>query len=126
MTRYGVERRPLALYRGGLSGYCLKRVLEHIGDNLCSDLSLADLAAVAGMSAHHFAEMFRHSTGMLPHRYVLVQRIERAKQYLRDPARSVIDAGLDAGFGNPSHFARTFRRFVGTSPSQFKSQMRGR
>jgi AraC family transcriptional regulator len=126
VTRYGVRQHPHAIYRGGLSGHCLKRVLEHIGDNLAADLSLADLAAVAGMSPHHFAEMFRHSTGRPPHRYVLAQRIERAKEYLRDPRRSVIDAGLEAGFGNPSHFARTFRRFVGTSPSRFKSEMRGR
>lgn len=125
VTRYSARSHEPAIYRGGLSGYCLKRVLEHIGDNLAEDLSLADLAAVAGMSQHHFAEMFRHSTGRPPHRYVLLQRIDRAKQYLRDPKHTVIDAGLEAGFGNASHFARTFRRFVGMSPSSFKSEMRG-
>jgi hypothetical protein len=43
---------PVA-YKGGLPGYRLKRVLDHIGDNLAKDLSLTQLAAVAGMSPPH-------------------------------------------------------------------------
>jgi AraC family transcriptional regulator len=76
------------------------------------------------MSPHYFAELFRKSTGQTPHQYVLSQRIERAKQNLHDPGRSVIEVGLDAGFQNPSHFARAFRKLVGTSPSRFQAEMR--
>jgi AraC family transcriptional regulator len=94
-------------------------VLDYIGDNLADDLSLSELAAVAGMSPHYFAEMFRKSTGHAPHRYVLLQRIERAKLGLCDTRCSVLEVGLDAGFQNLSHFARMFRKFVGTSPSGF-------
>lgn len=122
LNRYAVRRYAPATCRGGLPGYRLKRVLDHIADNLAEDLSLSQLAAVAGMSPHYFAEMFRQSTGRAPHQYVLLQRIERAKQSLRDPRRSVIEAGLDAGFHNPSHFARMFRKFVGASPSRFRSE----
>jgi YesN/AraC family two-component response regulator len=110
-------------YRGGLPRHRLKRVLDYIAANMAADISLKQLAAVAGMSAHYFAELFRQSTGCAPHRYVLSQRIQRAKERLRDPGISVIDAGLDAGFQNPSHFARTFRKLVGTSPSRYKSDV---
>jgi AraC family transcriptional regulator len=123
LNRYAVHRRTPAAYRGGLPGHRLRRVLDYIGDNLAEDLSLAQLAAIAGMSPHYFAELFSKSTGHAPHRYVLLQRIERAKQSLRDPRRSVIEAGLEAGFENPSHFARVFRKFVGASPSRFRSEM---
>jgi AraC family transcriptional regulator len=123
LNRYAVRRYAPVAYRGGLPGYRLRRVLDHIGDSLADDLSLSQLAAVADMSPHYFAELFRKSTGHAPHRYVLLQRIERAKQSLCDPGRSVIEAGLDAGFQNPSHFARVFRKFVGTSPSRFQSEM---
>ncbi len=99
------------------------RVLDYVGENLAADLSLAELAAVAGMSPHYFAELFRQSTGRTPHQYVLLEKIERAKQCLRNPRISIIDAGLDAGFQNPSHFARTFRRLVGTNPSKYKCDM---
>jgi AraC family transcriptional regulator len=123
LNRYAVRRYAPVAYRGGLPGYRLRRVLDHIGDSLADDLSLSQLAAVADMSPHYFAELFSKSTGHSPHRYVLLQRIERAKQSLCDPGRSVIEAGLDAGFQNPSHFARVFRKFVGTSPSRFRSEM---
>ena len=117
------SRHYVATTCGGLPRHRLKRVLDYVGANLRADLSLAELAAVAGMSAHYFAELFRQSTGCTPHRYVLSQRIECAKQRLRNPGISIIDAGLDAGFQNSSHFARTFRRLVGTSPSKYKGDM---
>ena len=121
--RYIVRRYTPVAYKGGLPGYRLKRVLDHIGDNLTQDLSLTQLAAVAGMSPHYFAELFKKSTGYPPHRYLLLRRIERAKQDLRNTGRSIIEVGLDAGFQNPTHFARMFRKFVGTSPSRFQSEM---
>jgi AraC family transcriptional regulator len=124
LNRYAVRRYAPVIYRGGLPRYRLKRVLDHIGDNLSDDLCLSQLAAIAGMSPHYFAEMFRQSTGSAPHRYVLLRRIERAKERLRDPKCNVIDAALDAGFQNPSHFSRMFRKFVGISPSGFQSQIR--
>ena len=123
LNRYTVRRYVPASYRGGLPGYRLKRVLDFIGDNLADDLSLSQLAAVVDMSPHYFSELFSKSTGYPPHQFVLSQRIERAKQSLRDPGRSIIEIGLDAGFQNPSHFARMFRKFVGTSPSRFQSEM---
>lgn len=124
LNRYAVRQyRPIA-YQGGLPGYRLKRVLDYIGDNLAEDIGLAALAGIAGMSAHYFAEMFKRSTGYPPHRYVLLQRIERAKQALLESNLGVIDVGLNVGFQNPSHFARVFRKFVGTSPSRFRLEMR--
>jgi AraC family transcriptional regulator len=126
LNRYTVRRYTPVAYKGGLPGYRLKRVLDHIGDNLAQDLSLAQLAAIAGMSPHYFAELFKKSTGYAPHRYVLLHRIERAKQDLPNTGRSIIEVGLDVGFQNPTHFARTFRKFVGTSPSRFQSEIKSR
>ena len=123
LNRYTVRRYTPVAYRGGLPGYRLRRVLDFIGDNLAEGLSLEQLAAVAGMSSHYFAELFKKSTGHAPHQYVLLQRIERAKENLRVAGRGVIQAGLDSGFQNPSHFARVFRKLVGVSPSRFQSEM---
>jgi AraC family transcriptional regulator len=123
LKRYAVHRRTPVVYKGGLPGYCLKRVLNYIGDNLAENLSLSQLATVAGISPHYFSELFKQSTGSTPHGYVLMQRIERAKQHLRDKKFSIIQVGLESGFQNPSHFARVFRKLVGTTPSGFQTQM---
>jgi AraC family transcriptional regulator len=120
LKRYAVRRRLPVVYKGGLPAYRLKRVLDYIASCLDTNLSLSQLAAIAGMSTHYFSELFKQSTGQTPHNYVLRQRIERAKQTLRDPTRSVLDAGLEAGFHNHSHFSRMFRRVEGISPSRFR------
>lgn len=123
LNRYAVRCQTPTAYKGGLPGYRLKRVLDYIADNLAEDLSLSQLATVAGMSPHYFSELFKQSMGRAPHSYVLLQRIKRAKQQLRDPERSVIQAGLEAGFQSPSHFARVFRKLVGASPSRFRADI---
>ena len=122
LTRYAVRRYTPIVYRNGLPAYRLRRVLDYIGDNLAKDISLSELAAVAGMSPHYFAEIFKNSTGYAPHRYLLLQRIEFAKQELSDAKWSIVEVGLNAGFQNASHFARIFRKFVGVSPSRFRNE----
>jgi len=121
VKRYAVRRVTPVELKGGLPGYRLKRVLDYIAESLDENISLSQLAAIAGMSPHYFSELFKQSTGHAPHNYVLLQRIERAKQQLRDPQRSIIDAGVDAGFQNSSHFARMFRKLVGTTPSKYRA-----
>lgn len=121
LGRYAVRPYTPRAYKGGLPRYRLKRVLDYIAGNMSGELSLSQLSAIAGMSPHYFAELFRQSTGSAPHQFVLRQRIELAKERLRDPRRSVIEAALEAGFQNPSHFSRMFRKLVGVSPSAFQS-----
>ncbi len=120
VSRHSVGNTLAVLASGGLPAYRLKRVQDFIGENLGDDLSLGQLATIAGMSSHYFSEMFRQSTGHSPYQYVLLQRIEHAKQRLRNRNCSVLTAAVEAGFTNPSHFARTFRRIVGVSPSRFQ------
>jgi AraC family transcriptional regulator len=122
LGRYAVRRRGPTDSKGGLPGYRLNRVLEYIRDNLTEDLGLWELAALAGMSPHYFSGLFKTSMGCPPHRFVLLQRVERAKELLRDPNFSVLEAGVSAGFQNPSHFSRMFHRVVGISPSRFQSE----
>jgi AraC family transcriptional regulator len=121
LKRYAVRRRTPAACKGGLPGYRLKRVVDYIASSLDKNISLAELAAIAGMSPHYFAELFKQSTGRSPHSYILLQRIERAKEGLRNPTRSILDAALDAGFENASHFSRAFRKVEGVSPSRFRA-----
>lgn len=105
---------------GGLSGYKLRRVREFIDANLEDELSLADLAAIAGLSQFHFARAFRKSTGLTPQQYVTEQRIERAKQLLAKEDLPLVEVGLQTGFKNQSHFTTLFRKYTKFTPKTWR------
>lgn len=108
---------------GGLDGRRLKRVLEFIEANLCEELSLSRLAAVAEMSTSHFRAGFRDSVGIAVHQYVIERRIERAKSLLMrqdSEAQSIAEIALAAGFTHQSHLARHMQRATGFSPLQMR------
>ena len=119
--RYAVFRPRTSQLRGGMPPARLRRVLEYMDSNLGKDVSLSVLAAVAGMGPHYFSELFKQSTGISPHQYVLRRKIERAKRLLRDPAISVVQISALTGFVDQSNFTKVFRRVVGLTPTAFRA-----
>ena len=104
----------------GLPKARLKRVLEYISAHLGNEIRLGTLASIAGMSRHHFSELFRCSTGVSPHQYVIGQRVERGKQMLRDTDLSILEIGLATGFADQSHFTKIFRRVARVTPRDYR------
>jgi AraC family transcriptional regulator len=123
IQRYSARNCGKPDYHGGMPTTRLNRTLEYINQNLARDLRLWELAQITGMSPNYFCELFRVSTGLPPYKYIQKCRIERAKQYLRDPKISLACAGAAAGFADQSHFTKVFRRIVGVTPMRFRSQI---
>jgi AraC family transcriptional regulator len=119
--RYAAHPVKGVRLRGGLPTYRLRRVLDYIAAHVDHDLGLLDLAEVAGLSPHYFAEVFRQRLGKTPHRYVLERRIERAKHLMRDRTRTILDVALLCGFKDHGHFGRVFRQLVGATPSTYRA-----
>src|SRR5229473_5964057 len=94
----------------------LRRVTEYIQQNLDKDLRLAELAALVYMSRYHFARLFKCSTGVPPHRFVIRQRIARASAFLATQELSIAQISRMVGFRTPSHFTTVFRRVTGVTP----------
>jgi AraC family transcriptional regulator len=122
--RYSSSPLGLRRHRGGMPGTRLNRVLEYIAAKLHEDLSLAALAEVAGMNPYYFSRLFKQSTGLSPHRYVLEQRISRAQQFLRSSDMTIFEASVRTGFADQGHFTKVFRRFVGVSPTEYRAKSR--
>jgi AraC family transcriptional regulator len=106
--------------RGGLPRRKLRVAIEYIEDHLDSEIALEDLAAAVHLSAFHFARLFKASTGLPPHQYVIARRIERAKQLLRDDDLSLAQVAARVGFWDQGHFTRHFKRLVGVTPGRFR------
>jgi AraC family transcriptional regulator len=122
MLRHYTAARGLGPIRktGGLSGKKLKRVEEFIAENFDRDLSLDELAQVAGISTFHFAREFKRATGSSPHQYLITHRVERAKAMLADNELPLVEVGFRSGFAHQSHFTRLFRRLTGTTPNSYR------
>jgi AraC family transcriptional regulator len=118
----GLGRSPPVT--GGLGALRLRRVVDYIEAHLAEDIGLRDLAALAGLSAHHFGEAFKASTGTSPHRYLIERRILRAKERLLGADRSIAEIAVSVGFANHSHFTDNFRKLTGTTPSRFRIDRR--
>jgi AraC family transcriptional regulator len=110
-------RRPI---KGGLSDVCRRNVIDFIQSRISDDISLADMAAVAGLSIAHFSHIFTKSMGESPHQFVLQQRVQYAKELLSSLDLRVIDIALACGFKTQQHFARIFRKMCGLSPTEYQ------
>lgn len=105
---------------GGLPTFRLKRVKSHILDHLEGELSLDELAEVAGLSKYYFSRLFKEAVGMPPYEYVLEQRVVEASRLLKETELSITEIALQTGFSGPSHLSKVFRERAGLSPSAFR------
>jgi len=108
--------------RGGLAPRRLRKVQDYIEANLAGEITLAELAALAGVSNTHFSRAFHKSTGVPSHQYMIRRRVERAKALLAEGSLPIAQIALAVGFGNQSHLTTHFRRVVGTTPRRFRNE----
>lgn len=95
---------------------------ERHGDE---DLTVASVAAAAGISPHWFSELFAKRTGMPPWKWLTTLRIERAKRLLDGRDWPVIRIAQEVGFADPSYFARVFRIQTGMTPRAWRARTGG-
>jgi AraC family transcriptional regulator len=112
-------RPPAVRSDGALPRRKLRAVVEYIEEHLDGSPTLEQMAAASHLSVYHFARQFKVATGLPPHRYVIMRRVERAKRLLQGSDLSLAEVAARAGFTDQSKFSHHFKRVVGLSPRQF-------
>ena len=107
--------------RGALDSRRLRRVIEFIESHLGDDLKIETLARKACLSPFHFARAFKTATGSAPHRYISESRIGRAKALMASGELTLNQIAGACGFSSQAHFNRSFKRFVGATPGEYRS-----
>jgi AraC-like DNA-binding protein len=85
-------------------------------------LDLRRISGEACLSRYHFIRAFRRTFLQTPHQYLVQRRIEQAKHLLATTDLTVTEVCLAVGFQSLGSFSSLFRRSVGLSPRQYRSQ----
>ena len=105
----------------GIDDRRLHRALDYIHDNLAANLSLEDMAAEAAMSRFHFVRAFTRALGRSPLQYVIHERMELAKLFLKATRLPISSVAARVGYEDVSRFGQHFRRHAGTTPAAFRA-----
>ena len=122
VQNYAVSKPSLEFKASGLPQLQLGRVIDYMQANLAQDLSILDLATLTNISESHFSRSFKQSVGITPYQYLIQQRVERAKQLLKQQIVSISDIALDCGFANQTHLTKVFRQMTGMTPKDYQKQ----
>jgi AraC family transcriptional regulator len=102
----------------------LRRVLDYMSAHVDDDITLADLARVAGQSPFHFARKFTLAMGVSPKRYVSRMRLDKAMAELAAGGLPLAQIALNAGFSSQASFTRAFRRVTRMTPRDYRRRRR--
>ncbi|HIS04536.1 MAG TPA: helix-turn-helix transcriptional regulator [Candidatus Fimenecus stercoravium] len=98
----------------------VQEVREYISAHLQQNLTVQELADCMHMSPSHFSRVFKQQTGFSPYDYVLIVRLNRAKELLQRTSMTVSEIAYETGFNSESNFIYFFTTNVGISPGKFR------
>jgi AraC family transcriptional regulator len=104
---------------GGLTPQKLRIVTDFIKDNLASYLVRADIAEAVGISVHHLAHLFKRSTGLALHQYIVKTRMQQAGRLLAETDLHIREVARRVGY-TPCRFSTLFQRHTGTTPTRYR------
>jgi AraC family transcriptional regulator len=112
---------PVSLETGpGVPDARIARAIDYIEASFTEDLSILDIAAVAGLSPTQLGRSFRAATGLTPYAYVIARRLRYAAQLLRGTTLPIAIVALEAGFTDQAHLTRIARQRLGRTPRQIR------
>jgi AraC-like DNA-binding protein len=97
--------------------------VSYIEKNLHEDILQSKVAALCGMTPFQFSRQFKQTYGMTFQEFLIRRRMTEAVRLLKNPSASVTDVCYTVGFRDLSYFTRTFRRYVGMTPSRYKTDL---
>ncbi|MCD8362677.1 MAG: helix-turn-helix domain-containing protein [Lachnospiraceae bacterium] len=131
-VRYHLSRALLAIFMenreclssGAADGQMgrVRDMLAYVHENYASPITVAELSRAANICERECQRCFRNILRQSPMEYVQQYRIQIAGKLLLETKKSVLETGLAAGFSNPSHFCKIFRKYMGCSPTAFRKR----
>ena len=108
------------ILRGGKFDRSFLKCKEFIDEHFTETISVEQLSAIAAMSVSGFSHHFKKTMGIAPLQYLTRLRIGLAQKLLISTDKSIAEVSTEAGYDNISHFNNQFKKFVGTSPQNYR------
>jgi len=97
------------------------QVIDYIRENYADPgLSMGTIASIHGMSAANLSLKYKEQTGMYPSEYLMLLRMEKAKELLLGTNMSIQDIGTSVGYYDASSFIRRFKQHMGITPAKYR------
>ena len=103
----------------------IQKARKFISEHQQEDLHVGEVARQLNMSVFYFCKVFRKATGLTFTEYLAQVRVTKAKNLLQNPHARITEVAFEAGFQSITHFNRSFRKFEGKSPKQYRSAILG-
>jgi AraC-like DNA-binding protein/ligand-binding sensor protein len=114
----------ISLYHQPNGGSAIvRRAKDYIANHKSETIKLQQIARALNVSTFHFCRKFKRETGVTFVDYLNRIRIERAKILLHNRSLSVSEIAYEVGFQSLTHFNRTFRKLVCSSPTEYRSRV---
>jgi AraC-like DNA-binding protein len=98
------------------------QVRQRLDDEPCAAVSLAELAAMVGVSRFQLIRGFSREVGATPYAYQVQRRVRLARRLIV-AGRSLADAAVETGFSDQSHLTRAFVRQTGVTPARYRAAL---
>lgn len=95
----------------------------YIERNLSKELSLNEVAEMLGLNPSYFSQLFKQMTDETFVHYRIKKRMEKAKKLLAIPHYKITDISFEVGYADHPHFTKTFKRFTGYTPSEYREKL---
>ncbi|MGF6089378.1 helix-turn-helix domain-containing protein [Pseudomonas sp. 18173] len=110
----------IRLTSGHQKHQALNSVMLYIEQNFRDSIDQRDLAQRCGMTTFRFSRLFKEANGLGFTDYILNKRMNFAKELLDNSQMPITSIGYEAGFKDPSYFARAFKQFANCTPSEYR------
>lgn len=104
----------------GLARWQAKKVMVYIQQEIEKSMRVGELAQITRLSCSHFSRAFRTTFGCTPQKYIVDQRVGRAKQLMITTEMNLCEVALACGFSDQAHLTRVFRSRTGDTPAVWR------
>lgn len=98
--------------------------ISFLEKHFTSDVSMKEMAALAGLSSTQFNLRFRQLLRMTPTAYLMTLRLDLAQQLLNTTEQAIAAIGTSVGFYDQSQFTKVFKKHTGVTPKAYRQRFR--